>query len=614
MQLTISRYLSASWLGILALSACLVSGCGKSRNFNSGYGNVFVTYTATGGEFPSYTFVVSSMTLTRSDGTVASAVSGAQAVDFAKLSDVAEMVSNTTIPIGTYTSATINLDYTSTQAFVYSGSTSAATKVVDSTGAAPKTVAIVVTFDPSNPLVIAQSGAQLLNVEFDLAAANRINTSTSPATVTIAPFFTVNNNAHPTKPIRVRGPLVSYNSQQSTYTVYVRPFLDESNNLGSLTLFGTPTTGYVIDNQGFVGTAGITAVTNLGTGAITSALTTYAPDSSAGTFYLTQSYIGSSVESVLADRLEGTVIARSGNTLTLRGSTLSLRGGGFTYYPTDATVTLADATVVSIDGQPMAAGVTQIAVSVGQHIIVLGQSTVTAGVVTVNATAGRLRLAPTHVWGTVVAGGVGTGTLNLQSIGEWPAGAFNFAGTGPSAAQDAAPASYAISAGSIDLTTLQGAPVAADGIVSAFGAAPPDFKATAVTAVKTVDSRLSADWGASGTVIPLTAVSSASVAVNLADPNLGTVHSLVAGGFSTDLTTLPASPTIVPATTGPGRASFAIGSAAVGVSVYSKFADFVAKLNATSTAGKAALRVIATGQYDPASNTLTASTISVVLK
>ena len=611
MQLTTGRFLSRSLLGIIAMSATLLAAC-HGTNYNSGYGNVFVTYTASGGDFPSYTLVVSSITLTRSDATVASAVSAAEAVDFAKLSDVAEMVSNTAIPIGTYTSATINLDYTSAQAFVFNGASAAAAKVVDSTGAAPTTVAIVVTFDPANPLVIAQSGAQLLNFDFNLAAANRIDTSTSPATVTIAPFFTANNNANPTKPIRVRGPLVSYNSQQSSYTVYVRPFLDETNNLGSLTLFGTPTTSYVIDNVGFVGAAGITAVTNLGTGAITSALTTYAPDTSAGTFTLTQSYVGTSVESVLADRLEGTVVARNGNTLTVRGPTLSLRGGGFTYYPTDATVTLANATSVSIDGQPTASGVTQAAVSVGQHIIVLGQSTVTSGVVALDATAGRVRLASTRLWGTVTAGGVGTGTLNLQSIGPWPVGAYGFAGTGTSAAQDANPASYVIGAGSIDLTTLQGATAAADGIVTAFGTAPPDFQATAVTAVKAVDSRLNVDFGASGSVAPFSTVSSASVTANLADPNLGTIHSLVAGGFSTDLNTLPGSPTIVPATT--GRPSFAIGSVAAGVSVFSKFPDFVTALNTNSTAGKAVLRVTATGQYDPASNTLTASGISVVLK
>jgi len=327
---------------------------------------------------------------------------------------------------------------------------------------------------------------------------------------------------------------------------------------------------------------------------------------------LTQAYIGTGVESTSADRIEGTVIARAGNALTLRGSTLSLRGGGFTYYPTDAAVTVAGATSVTIDGQPVATGVTPQAISVGQHIIAFGQSTVTSGVVAVDATAGRVRLSPTRLWGSVAAGGVGSGTLNLLAIGDWPINSFNFAGTGTSAAQDANPASYSLGAGSIDLTALQGLTVAADGNVAAFGAAPPDFVATSVAAVKTLDSRLSVDWGASGTVTPFNAVSSTSVSANLTDPNLGSVHSLVAGPNVTDLKTLPSSPAVVPATT--GRPSFAIGSPAAGVNVYSNFSDFVAKLNTDSTAGKAVLRVVAAGQYDAASNTLTASSISVVLK
>ena len=39
-----------------------------------------------------------------------------------------------------------------------------------------------------------------------------------------------------TKLIRVRGPLINSNLGVGTYTVYVRPFYDEANNIGSLTL------------------------------------------------------------------------------------------------------------------------------------------------------------------------------------------------------------------------------------------------------------------------------------------------------------------------------------------------------------------------------------------
>ena len=606
MHPTVQRFV----LALALVSVALLAGCGKRQNYNNGYGNAFVTYTDSNGDFTSYKVVVTSMTLTRTDGTVVTGVSAAEAVDFAKLSDISELVSSTSVPIGTYKSATIALDYTKAAVFVNVNGFPTATTVVGSTGAALTTLSVVVTFDPANPLVIAQSGAQRLNLDFNLAASNRVDLTTSPITVTATPFLTVDNNSATTKPIRVRGPLVSYNSLQGTYTVYVRPFLDEANSLGSLTLFSAPTTTYVIDNVGFVGAAGVTAVTNLGTGNITSAYTTYTPDPSAGTFNLTQVYIGTAVESTTADRIEGTVIARTGDTLTLRGATLSLRVGGFTYYPADATVTLAAATVVSIDGKPTATGVDKQDVSVGQRIIALGQSTVTSGVVVVDATAGRVRIVPSQIWGTVLAGGVGTASLDLLGINEWPASAFTFAGTG--ATQNSDKTNYQLTTDAVDYATLAGAYVSGNGFVAAFGAAPPDFTTSGLTAAAALDSRLQVEYINGGSTTPFATVSSTSLIANLADPNLGTLHALILGPQSTDLTTLPASPTIVASTT--GRSTFAIGSAAAGIKVFSNFADFVAELNTTTTAAKAVARVVATGRYDATTNTLTASAISVVLQ
>ena len=487
-----------------------------------------------------------------------------------------------------------------------------ATKVVGPTGAALTTITVVVTFDPANQLEIKQSGAQRLNLDFNLAASNRINYTTSPITVTATPFLTADNNSSTTKPIRVRGPLVSYNSLQGTYTVYVRPFLDEANSLGSLTLFSAPTTTYVIDNVGLVGADGINAITNLGTGNITSAYTTYAPDASAGIFTLTQAYVGTAVESAGADRIEGTVIARSGDILTLRGATLSLRVGGFTYYPADATVKLAAATVVSVDGKPTATGIDKQDVSVGQRILALGQSKVTSGVVVLDATAGRLRILPARVWGTVTAGGLGTATLDLLAFNDLPVSAFNFAGTGTSSSVDANPAEYTLGTDAVDYSTLVGEAAAGDGFAAGFGAAPPDFTVAGLRGVSAQEVRLEVDWINGGSKTPFSSVSSTTVVADLADPNLGLVHAVGAGPFSTDLTTLAASPSIIASAT--GRNTFAIGSAVAGVKVFSKFSDFVTELNAISTAAKSVARLVAKGRYDETTNTMTASSISVVLQ
>jgi hypothetical protein len=607
-QLHARQLLAATLLATLALTGC----GGKVNRFNNGYGSAFVTYTANAGDFSSYRVVVTSITLTRSDSTVVAGMSAAETVDFAKLSDVAELVSNTSIPIGTYTSATVNLDYTNAVLFLNVNGVPRPTTIIGKDGKALAAVAVTVTLDPSNQLVIPQSGAQRLNLNFDLQGSTHIDTSVSPIKITATPFISLENNPATTKPIRVRGPLISYNSQQSTYTVYVRPFQDVANTLGSVTLFSTPTTGYVIDNAGFVGADGINAITNLTTGLIASAYTTYAPDASAGTFTLTQAYLGTAVESASADRIEGTVIARSGDTLTVRGATLSLRAGTFSYYTTDSTVKLGANTVVSVDGKPTATGIDKTDISVGQKILALGTSKVTSGVVTLDATSGRVRVLPTRAWGTVNAGGQGSAALTLAAMDQFPASMFNFAGTGTSAGQDADPASYLLSTDAVDYSTLVGEPAAADGIVAPFGAAPPDFLAGPLTPISGLDSTLQVEYVGGGTATPFATVSSSTLIPDLTDPKLGTVHRVRAGPFTTDITTLASAPTIVPASA--GRSTFAIGSTAAGIKVFSKFSDFISELNTASTAAKPVARVVAGGKYDPAANTLTATSINVVLQ
>ena len=52
-----------------------------------------------------------------------------------------------------------------------------------------------------------------------------------------------------TKLIRVRGPLINSSIDVNTYTVYIRPFYDEANNIGSLTLFSQPNTVYTLNGK-----------------------------------------------------------------------------------------------------------------------------------------------------------------------------------------------------------------------------------------------------------------------------------------------------------------------------------------------------------------------------
>src|SRR5258708_27247601 len=91
----------------------------------------------------------------------------------------------------------------------------------------------------------------------------------SPPTVTIKPLITVAPSAPDIKPIRIRGPLINSSIGVGTYTVYVRPFYDEANSLGTLSIFNDPNaTLYTIDGKTYVGSQRPTASTSCGLSAL----------------------------------------------------------------------------------------------------------------------------------------------------------------------------------------------------------------------------------------------------------------------------------------------------------------------------------------------------------
>ena len=115
----------------------------------------------------------------------------------------------------------------------------------------------------------------------------------------------------------------------STYTVYIRPFYDEANNMGQVTLFSQPYTVYTLNGHAYLGSAGLDALSVLSAGStMTAGFTTFQPDYNplngayAGRFNLQYVVAGSTLEDNYTEGLSGDVIARKGDILTLRGSTL----------------------------------------------------------------------------------------------------------------------------------------------------------------------------------------------------------------------------------------------------------------------------------------------------
>lgn len=624
---------------LVCAAAIIAAGCHRN-NLTSGYGIGWTTLSDTPGDFTSYIVTVDSLTLTGKNVGVVTAIGAVETVDFTKLKNFSELWSAASVPNDTYTTATIVLDYTSANISVMVNGVPTKATVVDTTGAAVTTQTINITLDPVNQPIVqptyASTSAIRLAIDFDLAASNVTNMATTPPTVTIKPFMTLAASAPDTKPVRVRGPLINSSVGVGTYTVYVRPFFDEVNSLGSLSIFSGANTVYTIDGTTYVGPAGLTVLSQTSAGTtMTAAYTTFQPTATlnasvtAGKFNSTFVVAGSTLEDFYTQGLEGDVIARNGNTLTVRGSTLQLNDGTSQYNDADAVVILGPSTIVTAEDNTTLTGLSYKSVSVGQHIVARGIYELPAsGVVTLDATGnsstntGSVRLQSTELWGSLVSTAAQGLVLNLQTIENWPVSDYNFTGNGTAAV---APASFAVNTGSLAIPagTVPGNPLWVDGITTPFGSAPPDFDAFTINTELSVPAYLQVEW-ASGTTAPFATATDAGLTVNLANAKLSAAVIRI-GSESIDLTA-PATvtPLIVPQAPPAATAGlppvflplFAIGGLTAAntttIAVYNTFATFVTKLPTAIVAATPALHFVATGLYNRGNNTFTASRIDLV--
>jgi len=631
---------------LLCAAAVFAAGC-HHNNFNSGFGIGWVTLSGTPGDFTGYTVNVQSVALTGTTNGAITPVQAVETVDFTKLSDISELWSSASIPNDTYTGASIVLDYTNANISVMVNGVPKKAKVVDATGADVTTSGhsiqtINITFDsayrPTIQPTYASSSALRLAINFDLAASNVVNTATSPPTVTIKPFMTIATGAPDTKPVRIRGPLINSSIGVGTYTVSIRPFFDEVNSLGTLSIFNDPNaTVYTINGTTYVGSQGLTVLSQTSAGTtMTAAYTTYEPTPTlntsvtAGKFNSTFVIAGSTLEDFYTQGLEGDVIARSGNTLTLLGATLQLNSGSSSYINTpNAVVLLGPSTIVTADGNTTLKGLDYNSVSVGQHIIARGiYSLPASGVTTLDATGssstntGSVRLVSTHLWGSLVSSASGSTVMNLQTIDNWPVADYNFTGNGAGAVT---PAAYAVNTGSLAIPAgvAIGGPLWIDGITTPFGSAPPDFDASAINPELSVPARLKVDWTSAGTTSPFATLTNAGLTIDLNDANYSSGVIRI-GSESIDLKSLAATPQIVPATPigdagMPAKflPSFAIGNLTAtanttAIAVYNTFSSFVTQVPKSIVAATPALHLVAAGVYNRGTNTFTASSIDVV--
>ncbi len=635
---------------VALLCACgfglLASGC-HNNNLDSGFGVAWTTLTTTDdtGQFTSYLVTIDSVILVgKLNGTI-SAVAVPETVDFTKLTNLSELWATASVPVDTYTQAILTLDYTNAQISVMVNGAPVKVTVVDPSGVTPTTVAVTVNLDPSNQLILqptfATSNALRLAINYDMTASNKVNLTTSPPTLTVAPFMTAATTAADSKLIRVRGPLINSSLNLGTYTVVVRPFFDEVNSLGIDTMFSGANTVYTYGGSTYVGTAGLTLLSQASAGSTETAAfctfeptTTPAPGVNSGIFHSVYVVAGSTLEDFYTEGIEGDVVARNGNTLTLRGGLVTANAAQVIQYADlDSLVLIGPNTLVTADGVSTLGPLNYNSIAVGQHITARGIYSVSAAnVVTLDATGsatntGSIRLQSTELYGSLISAASGSLQLNLQAIENYPASVYDFAGNGVSAAQDPVAANFAVNTGALTLpAAAPGDPVWIDGYLAPYGSAPPDFNAFSVLAEPSVPATLAVVWTGAGTAAPFATLTSAGLTIDLTNAAFGSGQ-LRIGAETVDVTTLSASPNIVPAVAAADPTSglplfsprFSVGAGAISestatpISSFNAFADFVTQLNTTFATPTPATQLVARGMYDRAGNTFTASSIDVVL-
>jgi hypothetical protein len=608
-----------SALRVLFVAAmALLAGCGGSSRVT--FGTAVISVQASGGGFVIYQVGIDAITLTRSDGVVVEPLATPQTVDLTKITDFAELVGSPAVPVGTYIAANITLDYSAASIWVDEGGQAVAVAPLNSAGTLMTVATVTVTFDPNDQLVINAQQSTRLTLDLNLPAFNTVNTTSVPPQVTVLPFMYAGSATVDSTPMRARGLYVTEISVTSGFTMNARPFIDQFSALGAETVNTNAQTYFNISGNVYTGAAGLAALAAVPVSSLVVAYGTLADLSGdTPTFNATSVYAGSVVQTPLADQITGVISARTGNSVTVHGGTLFTTLGQIQFL-NNASATLGSGTLVSVDGSP-ATGLTANSVSVGQQVTIFGQGSFDASNnVTVDATAGLVRLRPTRLWGTLNSATPGSASLTMQTLQNFEPAAFNFAGTG-AGGQNASPTAYIVNSGATDESgTAAGTQLQVDGVVNAFGTAPPDFTASTITPGTATEQQLVVVWtdASKGTVTPFTQNNAAGLIVNLSNANLSPTHYIRTGPATIDL---PANVLIttagVPAANvrlaiGSPLASATAGTAAV-VTQTNSAANLVTAITTAFSGANPIYSLVADGQYDSVTNTFKASKININL-
>lgn len=592
------------WLGlVVALLFGVLAGCGggssTASSGSSGSGDVTVSMTDAPGDFLAYTVDVTALQFVKADGTSVSALPLTTRIDFTQYTDLSELFTVATVPSGVYTQVVMSLDYSNADVEVQDSAGNAQkASLVDDSGNPLTSLNVTLDLPGSQPLVVKPGVPASLALDFDLSASNQV-LSESPAKVEVEPFLLADLSLDTARNHRARGLLQQVDASTQSFQVQLRPFAIRQASWGRVTVATDSATLYEINGVRYSGSAGLQQLAVLATNT-----PVVAKGNVSGTQQLsaTEVLAGSSVPWSDKDVVEGVVIKRAGNVLTVRGHYIN-RTDGIAVFNSDILVDVDGSTVVTkLEGGQ--SGLNSGVISVGQKVTAFGTLSQSGGQYTLDSTGSgnRVHLNVTQMEASYTSLSGTLMTANVHYIEARVPSIFDFSGTGASSATDSNPANYHVDVTGLDLSGVTGGDILrVRGYAEPFGT----VTATDFDAVSLIDlnqdnlaAGLVMRWSG-GSLAPFSSVGSDSIVVNLS----GSSDGLRLAGVNVDISgqtqlTLAARPA------GIGRFAIKV-QGQHGITFYRNFSDFSTALQSQLSSGSSLLQLVSHGRYDSSTQTLT---------
>ncbi len=593
-RITQTPLLLLLWLTLGLLSAC--GGGSGSTSEAELQQKLYVSLTDAEGDFTRYQVDVTALRLYRPNGVVVETLPATTTLDFVQYIDVTEFLTAATVPLGAYSRAEMDLDFSQAILSVEDdqGNSIPAT-AVDDNGDPLTGVTLELLINGNDGFVIRAGQPASLTIDFDLESSNEvsIDTATATATVTVNPVLIASTDVDDDKQRRARGLLAGVDTAAATFDLRIRPFRVRNRDFGQITVHTNDDTVYEIDGVSYGSADGLAQLALLDDGTPVVVLGVYRH--STRQFTADEVFAGSSVPWDDKDVLKGSVIARSGDTLTVLGAVIELADGTFRFNDDIAVVVDAD-TRVSKQGSDEAVDIG--AISVGQRIDVIGEM-VDDNTLSAAGSEGLVRMRFSDVNGSVVT--VSPLELDLQHINRRNVDRYDFTGTGVDAASDADPAQYQVDTGTLSLNSLQANdPVQVRGFPTPFGSAPLDFTARSIKDVSALPTLMFMGYGKEGSPTAVAALDDNGLLLDL-ESAVGR-HHLKQASIITDINELPSVPLIQP---NDGRALYVL-AAGRRSHAFRDWQAFSSALTDLLEEGRRVVFATARGAYDSQQLTLTA--------